>query len=442
MLLKTHNTAEDLVLNRAFHKIDIPDIKVASFTGNPLKSVKTAIQWSFFKTLKALDKNASLHGAEKSLVSLPEFAAWKDTIPKSLIREGMTAEQLSSPEIQEYINQTAFQKSLRAKFMQDNTVHGAQGALEEYFIRKNLPVVADVINGLLPVTKISSNYISEAITKLPVVGGLKGGLSLGVSKLWAKAMGEDSSLTDKQKTALLRTLKFQGVGLFTYALGMALYKNFNPSYHSSAKQYAKDKNNDEEESSWLTLFETLSHSPDALVFQAGVSHAWVWDKYDDEHPEDNSMSTFMEKTAIGLKENTGSMLSSSPYLRTDQTLIQPILEGKGVGKPLANFLKSRLPFTGVLNDVSQGKIPVLNKLGVKSGNEEAVKPAEIGLYPKGFWDNIGVGIPGWRQDVLHQLYDKKYNSDKSKTDKQLDDAEDAEDKRLDKADQFAREHGF
>ena len=100
---KHHNTVEDLTLGRQFHNLPIPDIKVTN--------VKTAIQRSFFVTLKALDKNASAHGAGKSLASFPEYKAYQKTIGANLIREGVTPEELGSATLQEAINQLAFRKS-------------------------------------------------------------------------------------------------------------------------------------------------------------------------------------------------------------------------------------------------------------------------------------------------------------------------------------------
>jgi hypothetical protein len=417
---KHHNTAEDLTLGRNYHKLPIPDIKVTN--------LKTAIQASFFNTLKALDKNASLHGAGKSLASLPEYRAYQKTIAVNLIREGVTAEELGQPTLQEAINQLAFRKSLRAKFMQENTVTEMQGTLEEYFRRKKMPEMAEVLNGILPITKISSNYISEALTKIPFVGNLAA--YKPISKILAHAFG-DPKLSEKEKSILLRTLTYQGVGALTYTLGWALHGSFSPFYKSSANKFAQKKNPDEEDNSLLVLFETLSHFPDALVFNAGVSHAWVWDKYDEEHPGEKSMATFMGSMPDAIMENSRNIASSSPYLTTGNTVLNPLITGKGTGKAAANFVKSRIPFSTTLSEVAEGKIPVLNKLGIKSGHEEKVKPYQVGLYPKTFLDNIGIGVPGWREKILERLYDEKYGEKPEKTDAELD----AEDERLDKLDQ-------
>ena len=321
--------------------------------------------------------------------------------------------------------------------MQENTVTEMQGALEEYFRRKKMPGGAEAISAILPITKISSNYISEALTKIPFVGTLAA--YKPISKLLAHAFSGESKLTAHEKDVLLRTLTYQGVGALTYALGWALHSSFNPFYQSSAKKYSEKKNADEEESTLLTLFETLSHFPDALVFNAGVSHAWVWDKYDEENPGEKSMATFMGSMPDALMENSRNIASSSPYLNTANTVLNPLITGKGIGKAAANFVKSRIPFSTTASEIAQGKIPVLNKLGVKSGHEEEVKPFEVKIYPKSFMDNIGIGVPGWRQKILKRLYDEKYNTEKpEKTDAELDAADERADK-LD-ADKIKFEH--
>jgi hypothetical protein len=268
------------------------------------------------------------------------------------------------------------------------------------------PDIAEVISGVLPLTKIASNYIAEGITKLPVVG-----LAKDVNKVFAYAMGNGSKLTETQKSTLLRTLTFQGVGMFTYALGFMMHNHFLPSYNSSANKYAKKKQEDDQDSAGEVLFHTFSHSPDALIMQAGAAHAWVWDKYKEEHPEEADMGQFILNSGLAAKENTYNVLSSSPYLQTDKTVVQPLLTGRGIGKAAANFIKSRTPFATSLEEVAQGKIPVLNKLGIKSGHEEKIKPSEIGVFPKTFMDNIGMGVPGWRDKIVNRLFEK-YHSPK------------------------------
>jgi hypothetical protein len=294
-----------------------------------------------------------------------------------------------------------------------------QGTLEEYFRRKKMPELAEVLNGILPITKISSNYISEALTKIPFVGNLAA--YKPISKILAHAFG-DPKLSEQEKSILLRTLTYQGVGALTYALGWALHGSFSPFYKSSANKFAQKKNPDEEDNSLLVLFETLSHFPDALVFNAGVSHAWVWDKYDEEHPGEKSMATFMGSMPDAIMENSRNIASSSPYLSTGNTVLNPLITGKGTGKAAANFVKSRIPFSTTLSEIAQGKIPVLNKLGIKSGHEEEVKPYEVGIYPKTFMDNIAIGVPGWRQEVLQRLYDEKHSPKPKKTNEEKHDA--------------------
>jgi hypothetical protein len=250
-----------------------------------------------------------------------------------------------------------------------------------------------------------------------------------ISKILAHVFGSESKISEQEKSILLRTLTYQGVGALTYALGWALHSSFSPFYKSSANKFAQKKNPDEENNSLLVLFETLSHFPDALVFNAGVSHAWVWDKYDEEHPGDKSMATFMGSMPDAIMENSRNIASSSPYLSTGNTVLNPLITGKGTGKAAANFIKSRVPFSTTASEIAQGKIPVLNRLGIKSGNEEKVQPYQVGISPKTFMDNIAVGVPGWRQKVLQKLYDEKYNTEKpEKTDAELDAADERADK--------------
>ena len=264
---------------------------------------------------------------------------------------------------------------------------------------------------------------------------------MSIKQISAYAFGKGSKLTEAQKSGLLRTLTYQGVGLFTYALGWALHASFNPFYKSSAANYAQKKNEDDEDSGLMRAWETLSHSPDALTFQAGVSHAWIWDKYDEDHPDEPSMSKFMGTLLPALIENGRNEAMSSPYLQTDKTVIQPLITGKGLSKAAANFITARTPFYSIMNEAAQGKAPIINKLGYKSDDEEKIKPSEIGLYPKTFWDNIGFGIPGWRQRILKRLFDDKYNASEFKetSEQKYEKKVESLDKR-DKIEDFAREN--
>ena len=115
-----------------------------------------------------------------------------------------------------------------------------------------------------------------------------------------------------------------------------------------------------------------------------------------------------------------------------------MIKGKGVGKAAANFVIGRLPFGTTMGDLAKGQVPVLNKLGVKSG--EKVSPQEMELYPETFMDNIKMGVPGWREEVIKKLYDEKYAEKPEKSDGQLDEEERAKDKTEEKTDIFMKEH--
>lgn len=324
----------------------------------------------------------------------------------------MSANEMASDATQSLINQLAYRKSLRTKFMQDNTLNKIQSAVDESLRRNGQIAYAEMLHGALPITKISSNYISEALTKIPLVGNLAA--INPMMKIISAGFREKSPLTEKDRSILLRTLSYQGVGMATYLLGFMLYKNFLPLYGSSANKYAQKETDKDEDSGWAKAFETFSHSPDALVFQAAVSHGWVWDKYQEENPDAADMYTFMKNIPDNIGENIRDMASSSPYLQTGNTLIAPLVTGKGLPKTAANFITARTPGYGLSKQIAEGKNPVLSNFGVQSDNEEKVKPYEIGLHITGFLDNIELGIPGWRERVLNRTFNEQFETRKPK----------------------------
>ena len=58
--------------------------------------------------------------ALKNVVSLPEYTAWKETIMRNLIKEGIPTELLENGNAKQIAHQLAYLKGLRAKFMQKN----------------------------------------------------------------------------------------------------------------------------------------------------------------------------------------------------------------------------------------------------------------------------------------------------------------------------------
>lgn len=423
---KNHATKADLLTDKPHKDIPIP------------KDNLNLVQKGFFKAMELLTKNASAHGAGKSIASNPEQKAYEVTIARNFIRSGVTPETVGEPVFKEMVNQLAYQKSLRAKFMQPNYVQGMQKSAEQGLRQKGLTGTAEVVNSIAPITLISSNYISEAMTKLPGLGTLAARKQIG-----DLLFGKGSKLTETDKSILLRTLSSQGVGVLSYAIGWMLHSHLAPFFKSDTKKYADKQNEDEEEAWWESLWETMSHSPDALVMQAGATHGWFWQKYDEEN-EDKDFSTaeFMAKVVYPLASNEQRIAGSSPYFQSGSTVVAPLMGEGDLGKAGANFVKGRIPFSTTASEIAQGKFPVLNKLGVRTGNEEKIKMYEVGLHASGFWDNFKLGVPGWRQEVIKRLFDEKYNTEKGKTDKQLDDEDLKKDAKELKIEEFADKYGL
>lgn len=408
---KNKGAGEDLLYGKKYSKNEIPQYSFKTNWGNPAKALADVSKASFFWTLRALEKNAQLHGAEKSAASKPAFEAYKQTIQRnfdrnrtdistSLIKEGLLPKEFSNEHVQEMVNQLAFQKSLREKFMQDDKISNAQKVLEAHFRNSGNIGVAEGVNALLPVTKIGSNFIGEALEQHPIIGAIP-----QLKNIFNLALKGENSLTQKQKYNVLRALTNQGVGLACYVAGAYLYQSINPFYQSSSRKYA-DKNGKElpaDENNIGVIPSLLSHVPYATTFRAGASHAWVWHQYDQAHPDEGVMSKFFSTSVDALSENLRGELAASPYISMGESTLAPLLGHGDAGKAFANLVKSRLPFSSTAGELAQGKVPLLNKiapdLSKKVGESVGLHQETDKPSPKGFLQNMEMGIPGLRQNV-------------------------------------------
>jgi hypothetical protein len=400
--LKNHASQEEILFGKHHGRIPLPKV-----IGN--KSLNTA-QKLFFGHLKFLeDISASSHGALKNLVALPEYEAYKNTIMRNLIREGIPEDMMNDGSMEQIAHQLAYAKSQRARFGQDNAVSSAKSEWMAKLKNKKHYMTADVIDIALPIVKIASNYIGESLEKYPVIG------LAGNRKSLFKA---SDMLTSKEQGHLLRTLASQGVGAMSLVAGAMMYKNISAFYGTDADDQAKEQNPElaKHDGAIGAISHLLAHSPDAEMIRVGASFMWYWELYDKKNNADKSiMSDFMLATI----KNTTSIMNQSPYFSTSESLLAPLLDSdfsfESLGKVGVNFIRPRVPFMDATNVVAQGKIPQLEKLYPELSGKiseklgmtpETVKSYEVGLRPKGFVDNLKMGIPGWRNELLKKLMEE------------------------------------
>ena len=331
---------------------------------------------------------------------------------RNLIRDGIPKDMLDNGSVEQIAHQLAFAKSQRARFGQDNVISSAKSEWIAKLNNKKHHLTADILDAAMPIVKIGSNYVGETLEKYPLIGLIPNGKNMFKSS---------DLLTSKQQSDLLRTLAYQGVGTMSFLAGAMLYKNISAFFGTDADEYAKKQNPHlaEHDGAIGFLSHLYSHSPDAEAMRIGASFMWYWDMYDKKNNGDKEpMSDLMMATF----ENTLGVVNQSPYITTAENTISPLLDSKkDGGKVGANFVRPRLPFGDFAKTIAQGQIPILDKVSPELGNEiakklgmnpETVKPYEIGLRPKGFIDNFGIGIPGWRDKILKDIYNEKYNTPK------------------------------
>ena len=393
-----HTSVEDVLLGKHYSVAPLPKT-----WGNEKLNLPQKL---FFAHLKFLENvSAASHGATKNIAALPEHKAWSNTILRNLIKEGIPGSMLQDGSAEVIADHLGYLKGQRARFMQQNSLSSKKTAEVAQMVNKNMPLVADLIDMAFPILKIGSNYVGEALEKMPVIG-LTAHAAKGLS---GKAFNET------QKSDLLRSLSNQGVGAFSLLAGAMLYQNINGFYGTDAEDYAKKhgkKLPKDEEAIW-GLGGIYTHSPDAVMMKAGAQMMWYWKMYDEQHPEAKMMNVV---SAIINWQTTASIINQSPYISSAENTIAPILKGGDMGKVGANFIRGRVPFGDMLNTIAKGELPVLNKALPETGaiiakklgmKPETVKPYEVGVNVKGFTDNVGIGIPGWRDDILKRYMNEE-----------------------------------
>jgi hypothetical protein len=399
---KNHASTEEILFGKHHGRVPLPKI-----IGNKELSLRQKISLGHIKFLE--DISAASHGGLKNLVALPEYEAYKNTIMRNLIKNGIPEDMMNDGSMEQIAHQLAYAKSQRARFGQDNAVASLKTNVEKILRNKEHHLTADVLDAAMPIVKIASNYIGESFEKYPFIGMAANGKYL---------LKPSKVLTTKQQGNLLRTLAHQGVGAMQMMLGAMMYKSISAFYGTDADEYAKEQNPDlaKHDGALGVLSHMFAHSPDAEAMRLGASFMWYWEMYDKKNNADKSiMSDFM----IATMQNTGALINQSPYFSASESIIAPFLDSgfsmDSGGKAVVNIIRPRVQFMDAANTVAQGKIPQLEKLAPELAGKisnklgmipETVKPYEVNIRAKGFIDNLKMGSPWHRNDLLNKMIEE------------------------------------
>jgi hypothetical protein len=314
--------------------------------------------------LKSLEYVGRSHSAIKYPIFKAEMESAVAKIMAYEIREhGANPNDLL---VQEMVKQRALMEGLRAKFSQDNNVVKIQRMVEGFLEKKGHVRTATAIKAEFPITKIASNYLSEASSML--LGGVRAAPKL----IQAIAKGADS-LTPEQKDFVMRNLKKQGIGVGLWILGYFCYGNITPFYGSKKKQ-------DDEEDTLFGIPHLFTHNPAAEIMRAGSSYRWLKEMMDEKGKEMSGTRAFANAGAQILKE--------SPYVGEGIKLMKTI-DSKDVWGSVSKFAGEFIRSTVIPPDV-QNLAKYMDK--DEDGNPIKRKPHD-------FIDNLKSGTPGLREDV-------------------------------------------
>jgi hypothetical protein len=161
-----------------------------------------------------LNMPGRLHGAIKTPAQMAAFERAQVKGTEWAERQGL---DVSDPLVQGGIDARAYQESLRAILMQDNTATNLYKTVVNALERNEHPAgkaAATAMRAFMPIVKVPTNFAGEVGTHL--AGGFRAAWEV-------KVAGGVKNLTPEQADIVLRSLKKQGVGGMMFAIGY-----FNP----------------------------------------------------------------------------------------------------------------------------------------------------------------------------------------------------------------------
>lgn len=320
-----------------------------------------------------IDFFGNLHGALKAPVKASEFSR---SLEKRLSHAIRTGVDVSDPAVQQSIAVAAYKDANRAIFMQDNVVSKAfntgLAALENVKVggeRSSVgKAIATTIHGLLPIVKVPTNIVAEAVEY--TVGSVTGSVKL------AKAMREGmKDLTPEKADVIARQLKKGSLGAAALLIGYFGRKNFGGFYQQGEKRDKKDVAPGAARVGDVDIGRSLIHSSLMETVQLGATIGRVQDEK--VKGQNNSLADSVGLATLGLAEEL-------PFVRT------PIELGKLFDKNQREYVKGEL--------VKDLVIPQAVSQAARDLDTDA-KGEPIKRKPKTVLEHVETGVPGLRATV-------------------------------------------
>lgn len=302
----------------------------------------------------------------------------------------------------------------RSIMMQDNAAVSAYKAWLRH--RESSPnvggkIVATAAKTLFPIVKVPVNYVTEALSYMPVIGQAK-----AIGKIIA-AKGIEN-LTPEQADYVMRALKKSTIGTAIFAIGY-----MNPD--AIGGYYRKDdkKKGDEVKFNGLKVFgvnipKWAMHIPAIEAMQMGATLRQIHDHYIESHPE--ATTGAKTKAALGaVGVGAKGLAAQVPFWEEPGRLTEAVGTGLGTEKWAGEFMASLLIPPPVRDIARQSDQPDLTAGKFFTGDP-------IKRSPRDFADMILQDLPGLREKVKSQA-----TIDYEKMTKETEDRSDEQQQRID-----------
>jgi hypothetical protein len=309
-----------------------------------------------------------IHGALKDPVKQAEFIRALKILTDNAVRDGL---DLSSPSVQKAITDKAYFKARASIFMNPNLATELYRSLITQLEKKGAKgkLVSILAQVELPVVTVPTNFVNEILK----VG--YGGVHASVKSLQVLFTTGFKNIKPEDADYIMSALKKQGIGVALYLLGYYSYQNIGGYYTGKRKE-------DEPKAGDLIFFgihlpHWAVHSPMLEPLQMGATLRRM--QIAEEHHKKQ------EGTTEGLYQATWGAVKQTPFIETPKRLLDAAKNGESLSGHLGELVKSEiLP-------------PDLQKVAASNDTDEYGNA--IKRKPKGFVENIEVGIPGLREKV-------------------------------------------
>ncbi len=317
-----------------------------------------------FKTgMNSLDARYGMKGAEAdadpvNLFTAPQNAhgAIKTPIQRAAFERSMVQQEryelrrgndINDPAVRTVMEARAYMKSKEAILMQDNLLstawHGMVKGLEANpRLGKFGKNSAAVLRGAMPIVKVPSNFVGEAISHTPGVGLIRPAYEIAISK-------GIENLSPEQADIIVTALKKHAVGTALFALGYFNADKMGGFYH----QHGNGMNDIKPNEIRINLFgkemdvpSTFLHSPQMEVMMMGAAFRQAIETAHNSRSRNpqSPMAEALHRTAFGVAE-------SLPFVDTPKRLLQATEGSAQAGKAAGDTIGSGL-IPGFLPDVA------------------------------------------------------------------------------------------